>query len=135
MARRRMSALQRKYFGGRKKSRSRRSSGFFGGRKSKGGSDNIMQIAIGGAAYGALREPVWNAVGKYIPQFAGQWTDEATMLAASYLLAKKTSGIPRSIGKAGIYIETARLGAGLIGGVLGGSNGNIQQSTTGVVYG
>lgn len=91
-----------------------------------------MDIAIGGAGYGALRQPAWNFIGKYVPQFAGQWTDEAVMLGASYLLAKHTSGIPRSVGRAGMYVETARIGAGLASGVTGTTT---NAGTTGTVYG
>ncbi len=93
--------------------------------------DGLTGIAVGGAAYGALRGPVSDKIGAYVPKFAGEWTDEITMGVLSYVAMKKGTGIVRNIGKAGLTIESARIGAALTAGLLGNSTGT---STGGNIF-
>jgi hypothetical protein len=85
----------------------------YGGSSGKG----IKGIALGAVAYGAIRQYASNAllpVTSKIP--LGTLSDEAVLGVASYLLYKKTKGLPSEIGKAGLYIEMARIGEALISG-------------------
>ena len=87
------------------------------GRRSKKSGNLEQKLIIGGMAYGAVREKISRLaapVASKIP--AGQYADEATLGIFSYLLAKGKipilNGIKqtRDIGKAGLTIESYRLG-------------------------
>lgn len=57
-------------------------------------------------------------IGSAVPRFAGDYTDEVTMGLASWLLAKQ-GGIVGEIGRAGLIVENANVGATLTAGISG----------------
>ena len=92
-------------------------------KKSKQGNKDIM-MALGGAGYGFLREDVSDLLRAQtarlnIPSVFGEFSDEVTMGVLSWALMRgkipiiKKLKLSREIGKAGLYIETARLGEAL----------------------
>lgn len=122
MARRRIFKRTRTPF----KMRSKRS-----GRKGAAGAGNLgMRQALGGAIYGAARgyvsgmlEPVTSRVP------LGGIADEVVMLVLSHQVAKRTTGALREAGKAGFYIESARLGQSVLSGEIFSGMTTSQTST------
>lgn len=127
----------------KKKSRSRafaRGKSFFRRKKSRrssGGGMNLMGLIIGAGVYGATREFASEKLAPLTSKIpAGQYADEVGLGVASYFLAKGKipllNKIPysREIGRAGLTIEAARIGAGLSQGMLP----SMGASTGGVVY-
>lgn len=106
---RRKASRKRRYFGGFKRSVRR-----------SGSSENLMLTMAAAAAYGALRPKVeqWVApVSAKIP-IAGSYTDEVLLGTAGYFLAKGKfplvkGRMARSVGKAVLIIEAARVGSGV----------------------
>lgn len=96
--------------------RIRRSRGSFGrkiGRRASPGVSQGSLFQIDAMAYGALRAPISQASAKYIPGFAGEYTDNIVMALLSYMAAKKGSGMIRNIGLKGLVVENAMLGSDL----------------------
>jgi len=80
-----------------------------------------MGIIAGGAMYGLARGYISGALMKYVPNFLGEWTDEAVMLAANYYIAKKVSNPTiKNAAKAGLAIESAVVGRMLASKFMGG---------------
>jgi hypothetical protein len=124
----------------KRKAKSRRSYNFMrkARRTNRSKGSGSMLLMLGGAmAYGALREKASNALAPITAKIPlGNIADEAVLLGASYMLYKKTSGLPKEIGKAGMIIESARIGEALISGGLGSITGNTSTSTgNAYVYG
>lgn len=113
----------------------RRSSG--GKKKSSGfkGAALTTGAIVGAMAYGAGRQYVSDKLSNYVPNFAGEWTDEVVMGMLSYFMAKGKipllDKIPYSkeIGKAGLAIEAARVGAALMSKVNVTSTSPSAQAT------
>jgi len=68
--------------------------------------------------YGAIRNPAANALTGMTGQFAGQYTDEILMGVASWLLAKSGKGMIANIGRKGLVVENANIGAILTSGMI-----------------
>jgi len=93
-------------------------------RKSSNSTGNLSMIALGGATYGGVRQLVSNKLAEWTQgktnNFIGEYSDEVTMGLLSYALAKGKIPIlnkvkaMREVGKAGLYIESARIGANVI---------------------
>jgi hypothetical protein len=64
-----------------------------------------------------VREPLSQLTAR-IP-YVGGMGDEVALLIGSSVIATKTSGIFRQIGKAGVVIEAHNLGRMLAGGTIG----------------
>ena len=88
----------------------------------------VGKLLMGGAIYGVAREPLSQLSAK-IPVI-GNFGDEVALLAVSYLLATKTSGIIRQAGRAGLMIEAYNLARQGTGGLLGGILGTTTKATT-----
>jgi len=90
------------------------------GRSYAKASNASLMTAIGGAMiYGALREKASNALAPLTNKIPlGNIADEVVLGVASYFLAKKGSGLVREIGKAGLVIESARIGEAIVNGQL-----------------
>lgn len=103
----------------RRRKRVSRRSGKMGG---------VTGLMLGGAGYGIVREPI-NQLVSNVPLIGGLG-DEVVMLIASYLMATKTSGVLRKVGRAGIVIEAHNLSRNLMGGVInfGGGSGGVTTS-------
>lgn len=118
-----------------KRVRARNSSSFRARRGRSSSSLNPMSLIVGGALYGAVRQYASNAlqpVTSMIP--LGNIADEVVLGTAGYLLATKTSGMLKDVGRAALTIEAARIGEAIISGQV--SLGNASQSTTSAyVYG
>ncbi len=119
MARRKKTKVRRIYV----KAKKRRS-------KSKGG---VMNTVIGAMLYGAVRERASNMLSPVTANIpAGEIADEVVMLGVSWALAKgkvpfvNKIDISKKIGKAGVVIESARIGEFIAGKGLGG------MTTTGI---
>ena len=131
---RRMSALQRRYFGKRSGSRrSARSIGRFSRRKSSGGSSGMggdIGIALGAAAYGAGREWISQKAQPITTPLMGvfgNYADEALFLGLGWALRHgKIPGLgkfkmARDFGTAVMVVEAARIGSGIGGGLISSS--------------
>lgn len=103
-------------------------------RKSKSMGGDLLKVG-GGLAYGAGRQWVSDKlapVSERVAGVAGQYADELVMGGLGYLMMKgkipflNKFGITRKIGEAAVYIESARVGAGLASGMM-----PISNSTTG----
>jgi hypothetical protein len=87
-------------------------------RSSRGISGDVSKV-VGGAAYGAAREYLSNLMRPLSDRIpvVGDYGDEVVLGALSWLLMKgklpllKQIPISREIGKAGLYIESARVGS------------------------
>jgi hypothetical protein len=121
---------RRRRFGFRRKARGFARKAYRSARRSVRSSEGLGNILIGGAAYGAIREPMVSNVMKWSGNFAGDWTDEVIGFGASYLAYTKGSGYIRSAGRAGLTIEAARLGKALSSGMLTGTSSNSSGSTS-----
>lgn len=112
MARRRYRKLAR---------RSRRSSSSMGG-------GSVMKMALGGAVYGIVREPINQLMGK-VP-IIGTFGDEVALGVVSYIAATKGSGWVRTIGRAGVMIEAYNLSRSMSGNLLSGFLGTSSTAST-----
>lgn len=94
-------------------------------RASKGGSsENLMVTMAAAAAYGAVRPKIETAIAPYTSKIpiGGAYVDELALGTVGYLLARgkipmlkgKTA---RSVGKAVLIIEAARIGSGVSSGL------------------
>lgn len=110
-----------------KRSRIRTRSYFKAKRHSKrsSGLGSLAGTVIGAMAYGAGRQYVSDKLQPLTAKIpAGQYADEVAMGGLSYLMMKgkipliNKLKITRDIGKAGLAIEAARLGAGLSSGFM-----------------
>jgi hypothetical protein len=96
-------------------------------RKSK--KENVQALIMGSLAYGAMRQKASNALSPITSKVPlGDIADEVVMAGLSYLAMKKGKGIIKNIGKAGLTIESARIGEALING--GFNFGNVAKSST-----
>lgn len=99
--------------------KARKSRGFFKKVFRRGhskGGEGITSMLMGAAIYGAGRDYAANIiqpVSDMVPMGIG---DEVLLGSASYLLSKNSNGILKSVGKAGVYIETARVVNALVSG-------------------
>jgi hypothetical protein len=82
-----------------------------------GGMGQLTKLALAGAGYGLIREPLNQLVAK-VP-FVGSFGDEVALGMASLLLASKGTGIVKKIGQAGVLIEAHNLARGGMGGIMG----------------
>jgi hypothetical protein len=85
-------------------------------RRRKSSMSGMTKLALGGALYGIAREPL-NSLASRIPLIGGIG-DEAGLLLASWVMATKTKGIARQVGRAGVVIEAHNLARNLSGGAL-----------------
>lgn len=101
--------------------RARHSSSFYRRGKSSQGL-KPMTLILGGAVYGAVRQYASNAIAPLTASIPlGNISDEVVLGTAGYLLATKTKGITRDIGRAALTIEAARIGEAVVTGqVMGG---------------
>jgi len=92
-------------------------------KSSSGGTSGLLWRVAGGAAYGAGREYISNALKPVTDKIpAGQYSDEIGMGLVAYFAGKFMPSL-RPITDAAITIEAARLGAGLASGVGSGTSG------------
>ena len=96
-------------------------------RRRKSSKNKPEKMILPAGIYGALREKVstmLDPVTSKVP--GGSVADELVMGLASYIVAKKTKGTLREIGRAGLVIEAARVGEAMIDGsafsALGAAN-------------
>jgi hypothetical protein len=102
----------RRFFGGFRKK----------GRSKSGGGMSPESMLLPAALYGAARVPVANLMAPLTSKIPlGGYSDEAVLGIASYIAAKKGSGMVKKLGMAGLIVEAASVGAGLTSGMLGGS--------------
>lgn len=97
-------------------------------RKSSSSMSGVTAMLIGGMAYGATRQWASDQLASLTKgttmSWLGEYSDEVTMGALSYFLMK--GKIPllnkmkwtKEVGKAGLYIESARAGSQLLSGVV-----------------
>jgi hypothetical protein len=120
----------------RRKYRRNRSAGrafFRSQRRRTAGGEATMSLVAGSAIYGAIRQKASDMLAPVTAKLPlGNISDEVVLGTAGYLLAKKTSGLPRQIGKAALVIEAARVGEAIMTGQVG-LGGN--ASTTTANYG
>ena len=83
----------------------------------RSGMGQLTKLALAGAGYGLIREPLNQLVAK-VP-FVGSFGDEVALGLASLLLASKGTGMVKKIGQAGVIIEAHNLARGGMGGVMG----------------
>lgn len=128
MARQRMKRSKARSFRGFAKRKGRSS-------KRSSGMGNLTGLMLGAAVYGAGREWVSNKIQPITSKIpAGQYADEVGLGVLSYFVASGKipliNKIPysREIGRAGLTIEAARIGAG-IGGQYLSSGGTMTQTT------
>ena len=113
--------------------RKKRSSLYRGFRRSKrhrsksSSSMKPTSILLAAGVYGAFREKLSNMLTPITSKIPlGNIADEAVLFGAGYLVAKKTSGVLKEVGKAAMFIEAARLGEAVISGQIGlGSAQNV----------
>lgn len=91
---------------------------------SRGSSTQIIQLPA--MIYGAARNPVTGKVMEYTHGYTGMlgdYEDETVALALSWAAARFGSGMIAEIGRAGLTVENANIGATLTKGIsLGGSS-------------
>tara|TARA_Y100000310_G_scaffold251876_1_gene258504 strand:- start:316 stop:798 length:483 start_codon:yes stop_codon:yes gene_type:complete len=101
-------------------------------RRRKSSIGGVGKLMLGGAIYGVAREPI-NQLASKVP-FVGNLGDEVALLAINFLIATKTKGMVRQIGRAGLMIEAYNLargtGGSLLGGILGTSSTTTATTTT-----
>jgi len=88
---------------------------------------NPTKMIMGGIAYGAGREYISNLLGGFIGNIGGglgEYSDELVMGVVSWLAYKRGRGFIKEFGKAGLYIESSRVGSTLIGGLGNNSGGS-----------
>jgi len=85
-------------------------------------SGSLTRTLLGGFAYGAVRNPVANAIQPVTNMVPGGMGDELGMAVVSYFAAKQ-GGLIGDIGRAGLVVEAASAGNQLVGGKLGGNTG------------
>ena len=88
--------------------------------RSRGRSSSSGKVGfIAPLAYGALRQPVANAITPAIASVGfipANLADEAGMGVLSWVAMRYGNGMVREIGKAGLIIEIARLSEGFLAG-------------------
>ena len=135
MARRRMSARQRMFFGKRSRRAGRR--GFWKRSRGGGGSLGIgSAFQLDAMAYGAVRpwaatliSPVTGMIGGILP--IGEITDEVALGVLNFVVAKNSSGMIRNVAMKGLTVENARVGEYFGSMVTGAGSKTVQ----GYVYG
>lgn len=109
-------------------------------RRSKSSAfSGLTGVVVGGMAYGGLREYASNQLAALTKgttlSFLGNYSDEVTMGFLSYLMMKGKipllNKIPmtREIGKAGLYIESARAGSQLFSNVVTSKAPSVASNT------
>jgi len=83
----------------------------------RSGMGTLTKLALAGAGYGLIREPLNQLVAK-VP-LVGNFGDEVALGLASLLIASKGSGMLKKIGQAGVIIEAHNLARGGMGGLMG----------------
>jgi len=96
--------------------------------RSSTGGNGVMKLALGGAIYGLVREPINQFAGK-IPLIGG-FGDEVALGVISYIAATKGTGWVRNIGRAGVVIEAHNLARNMGGNLLSGFLGNTTTAST-----
>ena len=124
MAKRKRTRRVRSRSSFKRRARSRKSSGFGG----------VAGLVLGSAIYGGGREYASNMLQPLSSKLPfGQYSDEVALGAVSYALMKGkvpfVNKIPlsREIGKAGLTIEAARMGAGLMSGMIPTTSNNVSN--------
>lgn len=97
-------------------------------RRRKSPIGGVGKLMLGGAIYGVAREPL-NTLASKVP-FIGNLGDEVALLGVSYLLATRTKGMVRQMGRAGLMIEAYNLARGTGGSLLGGLINSTTATTT-----
>jgi len=98
--------------GGSTMARKKRSKGSFF-RRGKGGDSGVslMNTAAPAALYGAVREPIANALTPLTSKIPlGDVSDEIVLGTLAYFGAKKTSGFMRNLCRSALVVESARIG-------------------------
>lgn len=100
MARRRMTAKQRRYFGGRRSARHSSAAGI-----------SPQKLAIAAGIYGLVRNKVSGVIAPLVAKLPlGQYSDEAILGIAGWFAAKKGRGLVKQGGMAILTIEAYRAG-------------------------
>lgn len=107
-----------------RKSRSGKFRGFarrFAKRSGMGKTTNILQFDA--MAYGAARQYVSTLIAPLTSKIPiiGNLSDEVGMGLVNWFVAKNTSGFIADVARKGLVIENARVGEGIVGGLLGGN--------------
>lgn len=108
--------------------------------KSKSKGENVQNIIMAGAAYGAIRAPIALAADSLLAKLPlpAQIADEVAMGVASYFMYKKGKGFIKKIGKAGLYAEAYRAGdtfaAPMVAGVIGQFQSGTASTNNGGLY-
>lgn len=84
--------------------------------RKKSAMSGVTGLLLGGAGYGVIREPL-SQLSAQVPLIGGLG-DEVALLALSWVMATRTSGIFKKIGKAGLVIEAHNLTRNLSSGML-----------------
>ena len=101
-------------------------------RRKKGGYSKPESVILPSMLYGAVREKASIALAPVLSKVPlGDVADEVGMGIISYFVAKKGKGIVKEVGKAGLTIESARMGEALASGSMFGST----AGTSNVLYG
>lgn len=108
-------------------------------RQSSKKNPALLGTIIGGMAYGGLREFASNKLAMLTKgttlSFLGNYSDEVVMGTLSYFMAKGKipllNKVPysREIGKAGLVIESARIGSDFIAPALNKNNTTVPTSS------
>ena len=84
---------------------------------SKTSTKSLNALMIGAGLYGAGREFLSNLVSPFTSRFPlGTIGDEVALGLVSWQLAKRTKGVLRDVGIAGLGVEAARIGVALSDG-------------------
>jgi len=98
--RKRMTAKQRRYFGGR-----------HSGRHSSAAGLSPEKLAIAAGIYGLVRNKISGLIAPLVAKLPlGQYSDEAILGVAGWLAAKKGRGLVKQGGMTMLTIETYRAG-------------------------
>lgn len=121
-------AKRRGFF--RRKSATARSFGRKGRSKSSNGS--MTGLMLGAAGYGAVRQRLSNALSPVTSKVPlGDIADEAVLLAISYYAAKKVNmPLLKNMARAGVTIESARIGEAIVNGTVFGNGGTSTAQST-----
>ena len=86
----------------------------------KSNSDNLTKTIIGGVVYGSVRAKMSSMIAPITAKIPmGAYADEVGMAVFSYLVAKKVSNPTiRSIARAGLVIESAKIGQMITSGMI-----------------
>jgi len=101
----------------RKTSTRRAISPFVRARRRSGASSNgtsPLKVVGYGLSYGIVRNPALTAMSPILNQFdLGNYEASVAMGILSFLAVKKGSGMVKELGKAGLYVESAAVGAAM----------------------